>query len=146
MCIRDSIIPHFQYIFLSCFLRLSHFILTQHFYYLGENDAIRTGWQEIDGKQYYFYDNGQTASDCFIDGRYLTYRGVYWTDEAREQETLRLVNVERESRGFFPVTIDPMLTKMVSARAEDLAAGDVFSHETPDHVTSKPTTRWVSTQ
>jgi hypothetical protein len=39
-----------------------------------------TGWKQIDGNWYYFYNNGYMAHDTVIDGLYLNSSGAYSTN------------------------------------------------------------------
>ncbi|WP_244834471.1 hypothetical protein [Clostridium sp. BJN0001] len=41
---------------------------THKWYYLGTDGKMRTGWQKINGAWYYFYSNGEMASNCNISG------------------------------------------------------------------------------
>jgi Leucine-rich repeat (LRR) protein len=43
-----------------------------------ENNSLVTGWKDIGGKWYYFYDTGYMAHDTYIDGYYVDSSGV-WT-------------------------------------------------------------------
>ena len=44
-------------------------------YYYDENLNTVTGWQAIGGNWFYFYENGQMAADEFVDGCYLDENG-----------------------------------------------------------------------
>ena len=41
---------------------------THKWYYLGTDGKMVTGWQMINGAWYYFYSNGEMASNCNISG------------------------------------------------------------------------------
>ena len=44
-----------------------------------------TGWKQIDGKWYYFKDNGYMAQDCYIDSYRLNTKG-YWDGTLQSQD------------------------------------------------------------
>ena len=46
-------------------------------YYLGSNGVMFTGWQEIGGLYYYFYEDGHKAVNETISGFYVDYNGVW---------------------------------------------------------------------
>lgn len=45
-------------------------------FYLGADGAMVTGWQTINGKKYYLYDDGHMASGEWIDGKFLDMSGA----------------------------------------------------------------------
>ncbi|MDD6328861.1 MAG: hypothetical protein Q4D54_07455 [Eubacteriales bacterium] len=53
-------------------------ILSSYRVYAGEDGVLATGWQKIDGKEYYFYGNGLMACQTYIDEKYyVDENGVY---------------------------------------------------------------------
>ena len=53
-------------------------------HYFSGSGTLMLGWQQIDGKWYYFYGEsgaryGAMASDTYIDGYYVDENGV-WTE------------------------------------------------------------------
>lgn len=49
-------------------------------YYYDADAYPVTGWQEIDGKHYYFHENGEMAYDTWIEERYLGSDGAMLTN------------------------------------------------------------------
>src|SRR5690606_5722940 len=49
------------------------------------------------------------------------------------QQTIDLVNAEREARGISPLTADPALSMMAQLKSEDMAQNNYFEHESPTY-------------
>ncbi|EMR07923.1 Parasporal protein [Bhargavaea cecembensis DSE10] len=53
--------------------------------------------------------------------------------EEISQQTIVLVNAEREARGIAPLTADPALSAMAQLKSEDMAQNNYFEHESPTY-------------
>lgn len=54
--------------------------VNNYWYYLGYDGAMKTGWQLISGKWYYFNDGGMMVANEYIDGYWLDQNGVWSTE------------------------------------------------------------------
>ncbi|ACV21106.1 Autolysin [Slackia heliotrinireducens] len=46
-----------------------------YWYYCNGSGVMQTGWQKIGGSWYYLYESGRMASNCYVDGYWLTSSG-----------------------------------------------------------------------
>ena len=101
--------------------------------------TMRTGWVYL-GADWYYLDaarGGVMATDTTIDGKYYVdtsgkATGTQANDSISnfEREVVRLVNIERNSKGLSSLTISDKLSAAADVRAGEIV--NKFSHERPD--------------
>lgn len=57
---------------------------SSRYYFTSEGVMVWGGWAQIDGAWYYFYDNGELATNCSIGGYSVDENGAYTPEDPEE--------------------------------------------------------------
>ncbi|NFG63024.1 CAP domain-containing protein [Clostridium sp. CMCC3677] len=95
------------------------------------------GWNTIDDKWYYFYNNGYMAHDTTIDGYYIDSDGE-WIDDSEisyeefcnnvDSQMLNLINKHRKSNGVFVLIETNQLRNSAKEKSKHMSNYGYFSH------------------
>ena len=80
-------------------------------YYMGADGAMLTNWQTIDGKKYYFYEDGHAAQDEWIDNLFLGMNGVQNYSHIGKWESDSKGKWYQDSSGWYPKNRSVMIDK-----------------------------------
>lgn len=73
-------------------------------YYFGQDGYVKRGWfQDIDGKWYYLYNDGSMATNTTIGGYYINSNGVWISDTIGNKDSNKISmdkNLEKEIRNL----------------------------------------------
>ena len=101
------------------------------------NGTYLKGWNEIDGRWYYFYNNGYMAHDATIEGYYVNSSGE-WIDNSEisydefcnevNNEMFRLINKHRSDNDRITFQQVDDLKTSAKLKSKHMADNNYFSH------------------